>query len=199
MLTSQVLVLNKSFLPVHVTTLRHALSLLYRGIAKVVDRQYELFDFQSWAALSVATHEEGVGLVRGSMRVPRVILLHFYDRIPHRPVRFSRLNVYLRDRNTCQYCGKIHPRADLNLDHVVPISMGGKTAWENVVCSCVACNIKKGGRIPEQAGMKLTRHPIKPHWSFFFRLQIRPNHYDEWKPFLNMVDFSYWHVELRDE
>ena len=125
-------------MPVHITTLRHALCLLYRGMAKVVDKQYDLFDFESWAALSVAVNDEKVGLVDKAIRVPRVILLHFYDRVPHRPVRFSRLNVYFRDQNTCQYCGKHYSRLDLNLDHVIPVSLGGKTNWDNVVCSCVA-------------------------------------------------------------
>lgn len=185
-------------MPVHITSLRHALCLLYRGMAKVVDRQYDLFDFESWAALSVAIHEEKIGLVGRAIRVPRVILLHFYDRIPHRPVRFSRLNVYFRDQNICQYCGRRFNRQDLNLDHVVPVSLGGKTNWDNVVCSCMACNIKKGGRLPEQAGMTLLKSPNKPHWSLFFRLLSKPAHYEEWKPFLNMVDFSYWNLELKD-
>lgn len=198
MLTSQVLVLNRSFLPVHVTTVRRALIMLYRGIAKAVDKQYELFDFESWMELSVAAHEEKVGIVGKAIRVPRVVLLHLYDRVPKRNVRFSRLHIYIRDRNTCQYCGHRYNRSDLNLDHVVPVSLGGKTDWENIVCSCVDCNIKKGGRSPEQARMRLVRHPSKPHWTMFLGLLTRPNHYDEWKPYLSMVDFSYWNVELKD-
>lgn len=198
MLSSNVLVLNRSFMPIHITSVRRALCLLYRGLAKVVDRQYELFDFESWAALSVAVHEEKIGMINGAIRVPRVILLHFYDRLPRRPVKFSRLNIYLRDENTCQYCGKRYSRSELNLDHIVPVSLGGKTDWENVVCSCTRCNIKKGGRLPDAAGMTLLKKPTKPHWSFFFRLLTKPVHYEEWKPFLSMVDFSYWNVELRD-
>lgn len=185
-------------MPVHVTSLRHALCMLYRGIAKVVDHQYELFDFESWAELSVAAREERIGFVNGVMRVPRVILLQMYDRSPKRPVRFSRLNVYLRDQNRCQYCGNIFHRGDLNLDHVVPVSLGGKTNWENVVCSCIPCNLKKGGRVPEQAGMKLVRRPTKPPWTFFFAFMSKPAYYDQWKPFLTMVDYSYWNVELKD-
>ncbi len=198
MLSSQVLVLNRSFVPVHVTNLRHALCMLYRGIAKVVDGHYELFDFDSWAALSVAEHDEQIGLVGKAMRVPRVVLLQIYDRLPKRPVRFSRLNVYLRDQNTCQYCARIFSRSDLNLDHVIPVSKGGKTSWENVVCSCIECNLRKGGRSPEQAGIKLIRRPSKPPWTFFFNHMTKPIYYEAWKPFLTMVDFSYWNVELKD-
>lgn len=198
MLSTHVLVLNRSFVPVHVTSLRHALCLLYRGIAKVVDAEYSLFDFDSWASLSAALEEEKVHTVNRAFRVPRVILLSLYDRVPHRPVRFSRLNIYMRDRNTCQYCGKRFQRAELNLDHVMPVSLGGRTSWENVVCSCIRCNVKKGGRTPEGAGMKLLKTPARPNWSIYFRLQAKPIHYDAWKPFLNMVDFTYWNLELKE-
>lgn len=198
MLSSNVLVLNRSFVPIHVTNLRHALCLMYRDIAKAVDSQFTLFDFESWSALSVAVNDEKVGLVDRPMRIPRVILLHFYDKIPRRILRFSRMNVYLRDRTTCQYCGKSFAKSDLNLDHVVPVSQGGKTIWENVVCSCIPCNIKKGGRTPEHARMHLLKKPMRPDWTLFFKLKTKNVLYEEWKPYLNMVDFSYWNVELKD-
>ena len=198
MIQSSVLVLNRSYMPVHITSLKHALCLVYRGLAKVVDEQYGLHDFKSWSELSVSVHQEKIGLVNKAIRIPRVVLLHFYDRMPSRPVRFSRINVYLRDRHTCQYCGKHFATIGLNLDHVIPLSQGGKTTWENVVCSCIPCNLKKGGHSPEQAGMKLVKHPVKPQWSLLFRLFSGHTRYDEWKPFLNMVDFSYWNVELQD-
>src|SRR5207249_540702 len=138
LLSSGVLVLNRSFLPVHITTVRRAFVLLYQGIAKAVDTQYELFDFDSWAEMAVEAHkDEAIGLVGRLIKVPRVILLTEYDRLPRRRVRFSRHNIYLRDRNTCQYCGAEFPKYDLNLDHVVPRSQGGRTTWENVVCSCI--------------------------------------------------------------
>jgi len=172
--------------------------MLYRGIAKAVDHQYELFDFESWTELSVAAHEEHVGMVGKAIRVPRVVLLHFYDRIPKRNIRFSRLHVYMRDHNTCQYCGTRYHRAELNLDHVIPLSLGGKTDWDNVVCSCINCNIKKGGRGPEHAGMQLIKPPSKPHWTMFLGFLAKPTSYDEWRPYLSMVDFSYWNVELKD-
>lgn len=198
MIHSQVLVLNRSFMPVHVTSLRHALCLLYRGLAKVVDRSYELYTFEDWHDLSVSSGDESIGLINRSMRVPRVILLHFYDKTPKNTLKFSRLNVYLRDKNTCQYCGKHFPKTDLNLDHVIPVSLGGKTTWTNVVCSCISCNLKKGGRVPRDAGMKLIRKPAMPQWSFLFKLLSKSVFYDDWKPFLNVVDFSYWNVELKD-
>ncbi|MBX7149773.1 HNH endonuclease [bacterium] len=193
-----VLVLNRSFLPIHITDVKKALCLLYRGLAKVVDHEYSLVDFLSWMELSAESDKESIGLVNRTIRIPRVILLTFYDKIPTRTVRFSRLNVFLRDNNTCQYCQKRFSKSGLNLDHVVPVSHGGKTNWENVVCSCVPCNIKKGGRTPQQAGMALMKQPIKPHWSIILRLLSRPRFHEAWKPFLNMIDYSYWNVELAE-
>lgn len=198
MLNAPVLVLNRSYIPIHITSLKRALCLVYQGVAKIVDSQYALFDFQSWSELSVAVHEPSIGMINKMIRVPRVILLHFFDRVPQKPVRFSRINIYFRDSHTCQYCGIRRPKAGLNLDHVIPVSQGGKTTWKNVVCSCIECNLRKGGRRPEQARMKLIKQPAKPQWSLLFRLYSGPIRFDEWKPFLNMVDFSYWNVELKD-
>jgi 5-methylcytosine-specific restriction endonuclease McrA len=154
-LNSKVLVLNRSYMPVHVTSVRRAFVLLYQDIAHAVDEQYRTFDFKSWSELAVSVEHDTVGLVSRVIRVPRVILLVAYDRIPKRHVRFSRYNIYARDGNMCQYCGRHFPRTELNLDHVIPRSRGGMATWDNVVCSCHRCNRRKGGRTPEEAGMRL--------------------------------------------
>lgn len=198
MLASGVLVLNRSFMPVHITSVKRAFILLYQGIAKAVDKQYELFDFESWAELGAHEHADTIGLVGRAIRIPRVILLTEYDRLPRRRVRFSRHNIYLRDRNTCQYCDIVFPKPDLNLDHVVPRSQNGRTTWENVVCSCIPCNRRKGGRTPDEARMALKRSPRRPEWSPLYGFQGRHLTYEAWKPFLNVVDASYWNVELKD-
>ncbi len=197
MLSSPVLVLNRSYFPVHVTDVRRAFCLLCRGVAKVVDEQYRTFDFEDWTALSVAVRaEEGIGTVAKIIRAPKVILLVTYDRLPKREVRFSRMNVMIRDNFACQYCGKHFKKSEMNLDHVVPRSQGGKTAWENVVSSCHPCNHKKGGRSPKQAGIHLIRLPFRPKNFPFSQLMSRSNIHEAWKPYLNIVDFSYWNVEL---
>jgi 5-methylcytosine-specific restriction endonuclease McrA len=195
-LDTKVLVLNRSYLPVHITSVRRAFSLLYQGIAYAVNEQYHTFDFASWADLSVSLQDDSVGLVDRVIRVPRVILLLAYDRLPRRQVRFSRFNIYNRDRNVCQYCGAEFPRSELNLDHVVPRSQGGASRWENVVCSCHACNRRKGGRTPEQAGMRLLQTPRRPDWTPFMLENFSLRHYREWMPFLSAVDVSYWNTEL---
>jgi 5-methylcytosine-specific restriction endonuclease McrA len=196
MLNTKVLVLNRSYLPVHVTSVRRAFSLLYQGVVRAVNDQYRTFDFDSWADLSVSIHDDSVGMVDRVIRVPRVILLVAYDRLPRRQVRFSRFNIYNRDRNTCQYCGEKFPRSELNLDHVIPRSQGGASRWENVVCSCIACNRRKGGRTPGQAGMYLLRAPRRPEWTPFMLESFSPRRYKEWAPFVSAVDASYWNTEL---
>jgi 5-methylcytosine-specific restriction endonuclease McrA len=200
-LSTNVLVLNRLYQPVHVTNVRRALILLYRGAARAVDEQYQTFDFESWSQLSAAVHEESLGTSSGRLKVPRVILLQAYDHLPRARVRFSRLNIYARDRNQCQYCGRRPARAELNLDHVMPRSRGGKTSWENVVCSCVPCNLRKGGRTPEEARMHLLRTPVRPRWTPFFRgtpKTGRFNIYKSWVPFLHLSDVAYWNAELQD-
>lgn len=196
MINSSVLVLNRSFYPVHVTTVRRAFCLLYSGIAKVVDAQYNLFDFKSWTEISLSLSDEVIGTVDRLIKVPRVIIILTFDRFPKRGVRFNRYNIFTRDRNTCQYCGEHFPRGELSLDHVVPISRGGRTTWSNVICSCVECNKRKGGRLPEEAGMKLRKKPVKPAWNPEFSVSFRYTVYKEWIPFLNIVDFTYWNLEL---
>lgn len=189
------LVLNRSYLPVHVTTVRRAFSLLYRGVARAVDENYRTFDFADWTTVSTLDSEV-VGLVSGLVRVPRVILLVSFDRVPRREVRFSRHNIFMRDGSACQYCGARKARSELNLDHVVPRSRGGMTTWENIVCACLDCNRRKGGRTPEEAGIRLRRRPRRPSWTPFVARTLAGTCYREWRPFLGGIDGAYWNVEL---
>ncbi len=198
MLNTAVLVLNRNFQPVHVTNVKRAFSLLYQGVARAIDSQYRMYDFEDWAALAASNHES-IHTVHTMIRVPRVVVLSAYEHLPKGRVRFSRLNIYARDADTCQYCGEHLPRSDLNLDHVVPRAQGGRTSWENVVCSCIECNLRKGGRTPEQAGMVLARKPFRPRWTPFFRGAQRRVTHREWLPFLSLADSSYWNVELSQE
>jgi 5-methylcytosine-specific restriction endonuclease McrA len=197
-LSSNVLVLNRNYQPVHVTSVKRAFSLFYQGVVKAIDQQYRLYEFEDWAALSAA-HHDSIGTTGGRIRIPRVVVLIAYEFLPRGRVRFSRHNIYARDGDICQYCGRNLPRNELNLDHVIPRAQGGKTNWENVVCSCITCNLRKGGRTPEQAGLKLLKKPVRPRWTPFGRGSHRRITYREWLPFLNLADASYWNVELVDE
>jgi hypothetical protein len=160
-----------------------------------VDENYRTFDFADWTAVS-ALDAEAVGLVSGLVRVPRVILLVSFDRVPRREVRFSRHNIFMRDGSACQYCGDRKARSELNLDHVIPRSRGGMTTWENIVCACLECNRHKGGRTPEEAGMRLRRKPRRPSWTPFIARTLAGTCYREWRPFLGGIDGAYWNVEL---
>lgn len=193
---SSVLVLNSFWEPVNVTTVRRAFSLLYQGIARAIDNQYQMFDFASWSALSAEVNGDAIRTIYRAFRVPRVILLTAYDRMPRNHVRFSRHNIFARDRDTCQYCGAKLPRSEFNIDHVIPRSLGGTSTWENVVTSCMRCNIRKGGRTPSEAGMRLIRKPATPRWTPLWRAADLGLRYEQWKPFLSLVDASYWNVEL---
>lgn len=199
MLNTAVLVLNRNFQPIHVTSVKRAISLLYLGVARALDEQYRQYDFADWAQLAAASTDDSIGSIDRRFRVPRVLVLTAFEKLPRTRVRFSRINIYARDQDTCQYCGRQLKRTDLNLDHVVPRSQGGRTCWENVVCSCITCNLRKGGRTPEQAGMKLLRTPVRPKWTPLFRNAAKPQAYREWLPFLNLTDASYWNVELKDD
>src|SRR2546430_7688977 len=105
---------------------------------------------------------------RLAFRIPSVIRLREFRRIPFQTRALSRKNIIMRDRSTCQFCGRVLPAAELTLDHVVPRSRGGRTDWDNLVACCHPCNNRKGDRLPEEAGLKLLRPPRA------FTLHTRP-------------------------
>ena len=202
-LAQSVLVLNRSFVAVHITNVRRAIALLFRQLAEVVDSEhghYEAHTLDSWRELSAlraafrSPHQDWVRAVGYDLQAPRVIRLVACDRGPRQGLRFNRRNVFARDGNQCQYCGEHFPSSELSLDHVVPRSRGGTTAWENIVCACVACNVRKGGRTPPEAGMHLIRHPVKPKRSPLLSIKLGNPKYESWKSF---VDTAYWLVDLR--
>lgn len=183
-LDSPVLVLNRSYQPVRVTTARSAFLLLFAGRAHALDADYEPHDFAEWFAGSVGTREATIGTLRGPLRVPRVVLLTTFNRVPRTPLRLSRRNIFLRDDYTCQYCGVRPALRELNLDHVQPRSRGGPTSWENLVTSCRPCNLDKGHRTPAECGKTLARVPRRPTWSVVAQLAGQGRRYREWAPFL---------------
>ena len=203
-LDSSVLVLNRFFMAVHVISARRAFALVWKRVAEVihiVDDRYDSFNFESWREISQCKEffpEEGghdfVCTVSFEICVPRVIRLVGYDKQPRRRVKFNRRNLFARDDNHCQYCGRRFPTTELSLDHVIPRSRGGKAGWSNVVCACTNCNKRKGGRTPREARMKLIRAPQEPKRSPLIRLKLRSGKYRSWKAFL---DNAYWSVELR--
>jgi 5-methylcytosine-specific restriction endonuclease McrA len=183
-LSTQVLVVNRHLQAVHLTTARRAFVLMWSDIARALDGAWVAHDFTSWSATRPGDGDLAVGTSRGPLRIPRVVQLMEFDRMPRSTVRLTRRNIFLRDAHTCQYCARQLPTRDLNLDHVMPRSRGGPMSWDNVVCSCRVCNLRKGSRTPPEAGMRLLRRPVRPRWSPVLALAFAPGRPAEWEPFL---------------
>ena len=201
-LDCRVLVLNKHYMALRIISVRRAFSLLCKDLAEVISCEegvYSNYDLSTWQQISQIKENfksdghDWISTVKFDIAVPRIIRLLFYDRLPRKPVKFNRRNIYARDKNRCQYCGKKFPTPELSLDHVVPRSLGGKSSWENLVCACTKCNVKKGGRTPHQAHMKLIKKPVKPKTTPMIHIHLNHQRYSSWKQFL---DNAYWSVEL---
>lgn len=206
-LSHPVLALNKVFAPIHVIDVRRALSLLVTGAAEVVDTDdphLGTYDLASWREMSElkAEMESGgdwVGLVRGRLAAPRVVRLTKFDRRRYRHrgrtsgpfVPLNRRNIYHRDANVCQYCGRKFPTSELSLDHVMPRSRGGGDTWENLVCACTGCNARKADKTPAEARMKLIRLPR----ALKTPVQLIRVQHASWAQF---VEEAYWNVELKE-
>jgi 5-methylcytosine-specific restriction endonuclease McrA len=141
-LYAPVLVLNASYEPINICAARRALVLVLKGVAMTEEENGHYLHAQ-----------------RIAMRLPSVIRLLEYRRIPHQTRALSRKNILLRDRNTCQYCATVLASGELTLDHVVPRSRGGLSTWENLVACCHSCNRMKGNQLLVETSMKLLREP----------------------------------------
>lgn len=194
-LNGSVLVLNRFYMAVHVVSVRRALVLLYRELSEVIhveNGHYHNYDFESWVEMSefmaaeeeAIEHGEWVHSVNFAVLVPRVIRLTLYDKVPKLTLRFNRRNLFARDNNTCQYCGKHYSLSQLSFDHIIPRSRGGKTTWENVVCCCLRCNGRKGDHLPEEVNMKLIQKPIRPRQNPLMTVKLDNPKYEIWRTFL---------------
>ena len=200
LLDQPTLVLNRNWVPIHTLPTRIAIGLVARGSARIIDPEsYEVHDLHSWDSVSrakeVAERAELIRSARLALAPLEVIVLTCYTGVGDQTVTFSRLNLYRRDRYTCQYCGCRPGSKELTIDHVMPRSRGGALSWENCVLACVACNKRKGSRTPEEARMKLLAEPVRPHWQSIRRFPNRPT-YKSWEKFLSK---AYWEAELRDD
>ncbi len=194
LLQETVLVLNRTFLPVEVTTVRRAFSLLIGDQASVLDEDFALKQWREWQDIPPRADAETIHTPSRIFRAPRVIVLIHYDRTARHEVKFNRKNIFMRDSNRCQYCGRRRPTRELSIDHVIPLSRGGKSVWENVVCACLPCNSRKGSRPLEHSGLHLVRAPRKPRWHPLMKVGIvRKGWLD---PYRSLLDVAYWTVSL---
>src|SRR5882757_2243864 len=167
-LQKPVLVLNASYEPINICAARRALILVLKGVASAEE-----------------TSAHAVHSARNSVRLPSVIRLLEYRRIPRQTRALSRKNILMRDRYSCQYCHRTLPSGEMTLDHVIPRSRAGETTWENLVACCHSCNNRKGSCTPEEAGMKLLRspRPFSLHTSrHLMRLLGKSD--DQWRKYL---------------
>ena len=141
------LLLNSTFEPLKVVSWKKAIVMVLLGKVEIIEE-----------------YDRSIRGISFTLRLPAVIRLTRYIKKRSPMIKFSRQNLYIRDGGRCQYCGSLFSQKELTYDHVVPRSKGGETLWTNVVTCCVTCNLKKGGRTPEEAGMSLMRRPKTPIW-----------------------------------
>jgi 5-methylcytosine-specific restriction endonuclease McrA len=164
-LDEPVLVLNRSWMPTGVATVRRALEQIYVEKAKIVcHKTYMEYDFEKWVDKGVEDDVLFVKTKTFNIQIPETVVLRDFNSLPKHGDTYSKHHVFKRDKYHCQYCGHSVTREDATIDHVVPRAQGGKTCWDNCVTACYDCNSTKADRTPAQAGMRLRSKPGKPSW-----------------------------------
>ncbi len=188
------LVLNRNWQPVAVSTVARALIKVWNESARIVDpSNFQIYGWEDWSLLRPADVDPVIRTQWLTLKVPEVITLTRYDRLPVKIVAFSRRNVFKRDGFMCQYCGCKPGSEELTIDHVMPRSRGGLSSWKNCVLACIDCNTRKANRTPEQAHMPLRGTPTQPQWNPVYAPHgVR---IESWSKF---VSEAYWNVELEE-
>lgn len=196
----KVLVLNKCWTPINTIPLRDAITLIFgdndgEPKAKIIEPEsYMAMDWSDWSNLKPNVDEEAIRSANLVFRVPEIIILSKYDKMPKPKVHFSRRTLFKRDCFTCQYCGVKPHNDELTIDHVIPRSQGGKTTWENCILACYKCNSKKANKTPKQANMKLLKEPHKPNMRYF-KCDLT-HRVKSWEMILGEM---YWSIELEND
>lgn len=174
MTAAKTLLLDQGYQPLKLISWQRAITLLTLGKVEIVE-EYD----QEIRSTSIV------------LKMPAVArLLNAFKR-PKKPVKFSRVSIYARDKYSCQYCGDKKPMSELTYDHVIPRAQGGKTTWDNITTACYDCNTKKANRTPAQAGMKLRNEPYQPTWIPAVTIRLSQKDLPQaW------MDYLYWHSEL---
>jgi len=174
---NRTLVLSQGYEPVKIVSWQRAITLLFLGKVEVIEE-----------------YDRNIKSTSMVIKIPAVVRLLGAFRRHKKPVKFSRVNIYGRDRYTCQFCGHKKPIAELTYDHVMPRAQGGKTTWTNIVTACEPCNRKKASRTPEQAGMKLLKQPVQPAAMPVLVITVsKESTPDAWR------DYLYWTGELEQD
>jgi 5-methylcytosine-specific restriction endonuclease McrA len=195
----KVLILNKNWHPINVIPSLKAAKDLYSGRLDVVTSTYQIYDFfdwvENWSDFKEIENFNGRMIRTPSFTfpLPEIAKVRNYKGCYYGPANFNRENIFIRDNFTCQYCGKKKAGNELNMDHILPRSRGGKSNWMNIVLSCIPCNTKKADRTPEEAGMPLLRQPFTPTWSQL-RTKIPNKPPKSWE---ELIGNLYWKTELK--
>jgi 5-methylcytosine-specific restriction endonuclease McrA len=185
---STVLVLNRNWQAIGVKTPMEAFSMIASGSATALDIEsggnIRPVTWNEWLTLPVRDGDNSIGTVSGRVRVPSVLVLAKFDKVPKKRPKFGVRGIWERDGGVCQYTGrKLRPHEG-NIDHVVPLSRGGPTSWANCVLADKRVNSRKGSKLPEEAGLKLLRRPSVPR-ELPVTLLIKNTHrVREWEMFL---------------
>lgn len=198
--SNKVLVLNKNWTPVGTVTLQDALTKLFNTYddgtpkARIIEPEsYQTFTWEDWSKLQPLATDEKIASANMVFRIPEIILLSRFEKLPRPKAHFSRRTLLKRDGGRCQYCGKKCASDEWSVEHVVPRAQGGQTTWENCVVACLDCNRKKADRTPKQAGMRLLKEPKKPSANVLRFEVSKP--VKSWEAFIGE---AYWNVGIGD-
>lgn len=207
LMKNPILILNKSWIPVRVSTFRRALKKVCNERARFVDHEsYCLFYWGEWLDKFSMSHKQSLysnyPVIKGinfSVRQPEVVVCNIYNNIPKTNLKLTRRNLLVRDNFRCQYCGTRVGSREATIDHVMPRSRGGLNTWKNLVISCIKCNVSKGNKTPQETGILLRTTPKKPRWNPLYALlnKKRPKSWDKFINTDKWNEIGYWDVELK--
>jgi 5-methylcytosine-specific restriction endonuclease McrA len=183
-----VLILNKSWIPIRVRSVRRVLNMIFREKAVIVDASldhYPTYDWVAWEKVEVSDGDIFIRTTSSLIKIPEVVVLSFYNKVPQYSVKLTKKNIFIRDGYECQYTGDRLDRKEADIDHVVPTSRGGKTEWTNLVVSSKRVNRLKADKTPEEAGLKLKKQPKKPT-SRDLIIDPKITYPESWSKFMNI-------------
>lgn len=184
---ASVLVLNRNWQPINTRTPMAAFCQMVTGVAqglRIDDEMIAPLNWGEWIELPVREEDESIATPSRRIRIPTVIIVSHYSRMPRKRLKFSFQGIWLRDQGRCQYTGRELRRGEGNVDHVVPRSRGGATTWENCVLSSKEVNTRKADRMPEEIGLTLQRQPTAPPEQPASAFISRSHGHQDWKHFL---------------
>ena len=181
-----ILILNKSWTPIRVKTVETSIKLVWRKRAVFVDaKDYSVYNWEEWILLPIEENELYIQTPKIRVKLPEVIVLTEYNKIPSYDVRLTRRNIFVRDNFTCQYTNKKVNYNNADIDHIIPKSKGGRDKWDNLVVASKEINRKKGNKTNEETGLKLIKKPKKPDYKSLI-IDPRINIPESWKKFIKI-------------